>query len=60
MNHDESMQVALGYAWGREDASKIKTELGWTPTYLFKRGIRETIQWYLKNQAWVERVTKQV
>src|SRR5262249_18789475 len=40
------------------DASKIKTELGWTPTYPFKCGIRETIQWYLKNQAWLERVTK--
>ncbi len=41
------------------DARKIKTELGWTPTYTFARGIRETVQWYLKNRAWVERVTKQ-
>lgn len=40
------------------DASKIKRELGWTPAYTFERGIRETVQWYLDNQAWVETVKK--
>jgi dTDP-glucose 4,6-dehydratase len=39
------------------DASKIKNELGWAPAYTFARGIRETVEWYLKNQAWVQRVT---
>ena len=37
------------------DASKIKEELGWTPAHTFERGIRETVQWYVENQPWVER-----
>jgi dTDP-glucose 4,6-dehydratase len=40
------------------DASKIKRELGWAPAYTFERGIRETVQWYLDNQQWVEAVEK--
>lgn len=39
------------------DNTKITTELGWKPKYTFEQGIRETIQWYLENQAWVERIT---
>lgn len=39
------------------DASKIKKELGWTPTLDFQNGIRKTVQWYLANQGWVEKVT---
>jgi dTDP-glucose 4,6-dehydratase len=27
------------------------------PAYTFERGIRETVQWYLDNQAWVKAVT---
>ena len=38
------------------DASKIERELGWTPAHTFERGIRETVQWYLENQPWVEAV----
>jgi len=38
------------------DDSKIERELGWTPTYTFERGIRETIGWYMENQEWVRRV----
>jgi dTDP-glucose 4,6-dehydratase len=40
------------------DASKIQRELGWTPAHKFESGIRETIQWYLDNQAWVKAVTQ--
>ncbi|MEO5804135.1 MAG: dTDP-glucose 4,6-dehydratase [Verrucomicrobiota bacterium] len=40
------------------DAGKIKSELGWTPAHNFETGIRETVQWYLKNQEWVKRVTQ--
>jgi len=29
------------------DASKIKQELGWTPSVEFEAGIRETIKWYI-------------
>ena len=39
------------------DASKIESELGWRPAYTFERGIRETVQWYLENQKWVQTVT---
>jgi len=38
------------------DASKIQRELGWTPAHTFERGIRETVGWYLENQAWVKKV----
>jgi dTDP-glucose 4,6-dehydratase len=40
------------------DASKIERELGWSPAHTFERGIRETIEWYLANQAWVDKVTR--
>ncbi|MGA2030430.1 MAG: dTDP-glucose 4,6-dehydratase [Verrucomicrobiota bacterium] len=39
------------------DAAKIQRELGWTPAHKFEQGIRETIRWYLGNQAWVNTVT---
>ena len=38
------------------DATKIQRELGWTPAHKFEQGIRETIRWYLDNQAWVKTV----
>ena len=37
---------------------RIKSELGWTPAHKFEDGIRETIRWYLDNQAWVKAVLK--
>ncbi|MDD2366369.1 MAG: dTDP-glucose 4,6-dehydratase [Desulfuromonadaceae bacterium] len=39
------------------DATKLKADLGWTPSYTFERGIAETIDWYLDNQEWVAEVT---
>jgi dTDP-glucose 4,6-dehydratase len=39
------------------DATKIQRELGWTPAHKFEQGIRETIRWYLDNQAWAKTVT---
>lgn len=38
------------------DASKLQQELGWAPTVTFEQGIARTIDWYLENQAWVQRV----
>ena len=38
------------------NAQKIETELGWRPTETFETGIRKTVEWYLKNNAWVEQV----
>jgi dTDP-glucose 4,6-dehydratase len=40
------------------DAGKVERELGWVPAYTFERGIRETVRWYLDNQAWVKAVLK--
>ena len=36
------------------DATKISTELGWTPTSGFDEGLAETIAWYEANRAWWE------
>ncbi|WP_395490617.1 dTDP-glucose 4,6-dehydratase [Cedecea davisae] len=38
------------------DAEKISRELGWKPLETFESGIRKTIDWYLKNQKWCQRV----
>jgi dTDP-glucose 4,6-dehydratase len=38
------------------DASKLKRELGWRPAYNFESGIATTVDWYLSNQPWVQRV----
>jgi dTDP-glucose 4,6-dehydratase len=38
------------------DNTKITSELGWKPSYTFEEGIAETIEWYLNNQEWLERV----
>jgi dTDP-glucose 4,6-dehydratase len=38
------------------DASRIQSELGWVPAHTFEKGIRETVRWYLDNQAWVRAV----
>ena len=38
------------------DATKIQTELGWSPKETFETGLRKTVRWYLDNQAWVDRV----
>ncbi|HEY5781179.1 MAG TPA: dTDP-glucose 4,6-dehydratase [Lysobacter sp.] len=38
------------------DASKLKGELGWTPTVTFEQGMAQTVDWYLANQSWVQRV----
>ncbi len=38
------------------DSTKIQKELGWKPKYTFETGIVETIQWYLDNRQWWERI----
>ncbi len=39
------------------DDSKIAQELGWQPRISFEAGMRQTIEWYLGHQDWVESVT---
>jgi dTDP-glucose 4,6-dehydratase len=38
------------------DASKIERELGWRPAETFQSGLRKTVEWYLENQGWWQRV----
>lgn len=38
------------------DATKIAQELNWTPEETFESGIRKTVEWYLNNQQWWQRV----
>jgi dTDP-glucose 4,6-dehydratase len=38
------------------DARKIERELGWKPSETFETGIRKTVEWYLANGDWVQRV----
>lgn len=38
------------------DASKIESELGWTPEETFDSGIRRTVQWYLERLDWCRAV----
>ncbi len=39
------------------DASKLEKELGWKPSIQFEEGLSKTVDWYLENQDWVNKVT---
>lgn len=39
------------------DASKLMKDLGWAPTVTFEQGLSKTIDWYLKNQEWLDNIT---
>jgi dTDP-glucose 4,6-dehydratase len=39
------------------DNSKITNSLGWAPSVTFEHGIAKTVDWYLKNQVWLDHVT---
>lgn len=38
------------------DPTKIQDELGWNPCETFETGLRRTVEWYLANSTWCERV----
>jgi NDP-sugar pyrophosphorylase family protein len=38
------------------DTTKITKELNWTPNETFTTGIKKTVEWYLKNKVWCDRV----
>ena len=42
------------------DARKIRRELGWAPQETFETGLRKTVEWYLTNRAWWERIRSSV
>jgi dTDP-glucose 4,6-dehydratase len=39
------------------DSSKLQHELGWAPSLQFEEGLERTVDWYLANEEWLERVT---
>ena len=39
------------------DSGKIQSQLGWKPLEDFESGLARTVQWYLDNPTWVERIT---
>ncbi len=38
------------------DNTKITTQLGWSPSYSFEQGIKETIEWYLNHKEWIRNI----
>ncbi len=39
------------------DAGRARDELGWRPEHGFDEGLRSTIAWYRRNEAWWRRIT---
>jgi dTDP-glucose 4,6-dehydratase len=42
------------------DPARICGELGWQPRESFESGLRKTVQWYLANRAWWQRIRDHV
>ncbi|MEN8128802.1 MAG: dTDP-glucose 4,6-dehydratase [Pseudomonadota bacterium] len=38
------------------DATKMEAELGWEPSESFESGLKKTVDWYVKNREWCQRV----
>ena len=38
------------------DCTKLERELGWRPDESFETGMRQTIEWYLSHEGWIDRV----
>lgn len=36
------------------DSTKLQKELGWSPSLQFEEGLIKTVEWYLKNQKWLD------
>lgn len=61
LNKDESLISFVKDRLGHDrqyaiDSGKIQDELGWKVKYKFEEGIKETIQWYLDNQKWLNNI----
>ena len=63
LNEDELMNL-ISFVKDREghdrryaiDPSKIERELGWKPGISFEEGIAKTIEWYLSNKQWWQKI----
>lgn len=61
LDKPESLITFVGDRRGHDlryaiDPEKIHNELGWLPSVSFEEGIKQTINWYLKNREWWERI----
>ncbi|KIC90359.1 dTDP-glucose 4,6-dehydratase [Flavihumibacter sp. ZG627] len=39
------------------DATKLNKELGWSPSLQFEEGLEKTVDWYLRNEEWINHIT---
>ena len=63
MNKDESYINFVEDRLGHDkryalSSKKIQNELNWKPKVEFNEGITQTINWYLNNQNWIEKIEK--
>ena len=61
MNKPESLITYVADRPGHDlryaiDSTKVEKELGWERTYNFETGIKETVDWYLNNEEWIENI----
>lgn len=64
LNQDESMIEFVKDRPGHDrryaiDASKIKKELGFSPSYNFDQALEITVKWYQNNEAWWKKLKDQ-
>jgi dTDP-glucose 4,6-dehydratase len=38
------------------NTTKLRVELGWTPSHTFDAGLSQAVEWYVRNRGWWERV----
>ena len=64
MRHEGSSEKLITYVTDRPghdlryaiDSSKLQNELGWSPIPDFAVGLEKTVDWYLENENWLQRV----
>ena len=42
------------------DSTKIKNQLQWKNRTIFENGLKETVEWYIENMEWVEKLSKNI
>jgi len=42
------------------DSTKITKQLKWKPNYSFEKGLKNTVEWYLKNQEWSTNILNKI